>query len=40
MNMQVHPSIRAMALKKKLGKFGDVSGKEFCKGLVAYYENL
>ena len=40
MNMQVHPSIRAIALKKKLGEFGDVSGKEFCKGLVAYYENL
>lgn len=40
MNMQVHPSIRAIALKKKLGEFGDVSGKEFCKGPVAYYENL
>tara|TARA_R110000744_G_scaffold347065_1_gene452610 strand:+ start:284 stop:1189 length:906 start_codon:yes stop_codon:yes gene_type:complete len=36
----VHPSIRAMELKKRLGAFGDISGKEYCKGLVDYYENL
>ena len=40
MDKQAHSSIRAVALKKKLGKFGDVSGKEFCKGLVTYYESL
>lgn len=40
MNKEVHPSVRAMILKKKLGKLGDISGKEFCKGLVAYYESL
>jgi hypothetical protein len=37
----LHPSMRAMALKKRLGGFGATSaGKEFCKGLVAYYESL
>lgn len=36
----VHQSDRAIVLKKQLGKFGDVSGKEFCKGLVKYYEAL
>lgn len=35
-----HQSVRAIVLKKKLGQFGDVSGKEFCKGLVKYYETL
>lgn len=38
LNKMVHPSIRAVELKKKLGAFGDTSGKEFCKGLVGYYE--
>ncbi len=36
----VHQSERAITLKKRLGAFGDISGKEFCKGLVKYYENL
>lgn len=36
----VHQSIRAMELKKRLGAFGDISGKEYCKGLVNYYENI
>jgi hypothetical protein len=36
----VHPSERAMSLKKALGSFGDVSGKEYCKELVTYYEAL
>lgn len=36
----VHQNQRAVTLKKALGKFGDTSGKEFCKGLVSYYEAL
>lgn len=36
----IHQSDRAMELKKQLGKFGDKSGKEFCKELVKYYEEL
>lgn len=40
LRMDVHQSDRAIILKKQLGKFGDVSGKIFCKGLVKYYEEL
>ncbi len=36
----LHQSMRAIELKKRLGSFGDTSGKEFCKGLVKYYEAL
>lgn len=37
----VHPSIRAIALKKQIGGFGATpAGKEYCKGLVQYYESL
>lgn len=36
----VHQSDRAIILKKQLGAFGDSSGKEFCKGLVKYYEDI
>lgn len=36
----VHQSERAIILKKQLGKFGDISGKEVCKGLVSYYEGI
>ncbi len=36
----IHQSERAIILKKQLGQFGDISGKEFCKGLVSYYENI
>ncbi|WP_156150548.1 hypothetical protein [Pantoea sp. BL1] len=36
-----HPSEKAMLLKKAIGRFGDVAaGKEFCKGLVNYYESI
>lgn len=40
LNKENHQSERAVKLKKELGKFGDISGKEFCKGLVKYYEGL
>jgi hypothetical protein len=41
LNQTVHQSIRAMSLKKAIGHHGEMSqGKEFCKGLVAYYEAL
>lgn len=41
LNHDCHPSIRAMNLKKAIGKHGDVpAGKDFCKELVAYYEGL
>jgi hypothetical protein len=37
----LHPSMRAIELKKKMGVFGaEAAGKEFCKGLVRYYEAL
>jgi hypothetical protein len=36
----LHQSERAIILKKQLGKFGDTSGKMFCKELVKYYEEL
>lgn len=37
----LHASMRAMELKKRIGGFGASSvGKEFCKGLVQYYEAL
>jgi hypothetical protein len=35
----LHPSERAIILKKRLGAFGDISGKLYCKGLVDYYES-
>lgn len=37
---ELHRSERAIILKKELGKYGDTSGKVFCKGLVNYYEEL
>ncbi|WP_260513398.1 hypothetical protein [Serratia fonticola] len=41
LNQSSHPSEKAIRLKKEIGRFGDVSaGKEFCKGLVSYYESL
>lgn len=41
LNKDLHPSMRAIALKKRLGWHGDEpAGKEFCKGLVEYYEGL
>ncbi len=41
LNHEVHPSIRAMHLKKELGRYGDVAvSKQFCKDLVNYYEKL
>jgi hypothetical protein len=40
LNKEVHQSERAIILKKQLGRFGDISGKEFCKGLVKYYEEI
>jgi len=37
----VHPSERAIVLKKQIGKFkAQSAGKKFCKELVTYYENL
>lgn len=32
--------IKTMALKKKIGTFGDLSGKKYCKGLIEYYDKL
>ncbi|MEP2772367.1 MAG: hypothetical protein ABJH05_09470 [Fulvivirga sp.] len=40
LRQDIHQSDRAIILKKQLGKFGDISGKEFCKGLVKYYEDI
>lgn len=41
LNKNVHFGVRAIELKKRLGRHGDVPpGKEFCKGLVQYYEAL
>lgn len=41
LNKSVHQSMRAIELKKKIGRYGDIAaGKEFCKGLVEYYESL
>ncbi|MGI3067222.1 hypothetical protein ACRTEL_22730 [Vibrio diabolicus] len=41
LNHNVHPSMRAVELKKKIGQFGEAPvGKDFCKGLVEYYENI
>lgn len=37
----VHPNNRAISFKKALGRFGAQSvGKNFCYGMVMYYENL
>jgi len=37
----LHPMMRAIELKKKIGGFGaTAAGKEYCKGLVNYYESL
>ena len=36
----LHLSMRAMELKTRIGEFGSRAGKEFCKGLVQYYEGL
>ncbi len=41
LNHDAHPSDRAVILKKRIGHFGvEPAGKEFCKGLVNYYESL
>lgn len=41
LDQTLHQSERAVSLKKAIGRYGEVSqGKEFCKGLVAYYEAL
>jgi hypothetical protein len=41
LNHNVHQSMRAVELKKKIGQFGiEAQGKDFCKGLVAYYESI
>lgn len=41
LNASVHPSMRAIELKKEIGRYGDIAaGKKFCKGLVEYYESL
>ncbi len=41
LNHSCHPHNRAMDLKKQIGRFGTTSaGKEYCKGLVNYYESL
>lgn len=41
LNKDVHASMRAVELKKRIGSFGTTpAGKEFCKGLVKYYEAL
>ena len=41
LNHNVHQSMRAVELKKKIGQFGiESQGKDFCKGLVAYYESI
>jgi hypothetical protein len=40
LKQNIHQSDRAIILKKEIGKFGDISGKEFCKGLVKYYEAI
>ncbi len=41
LNHNVHQNMRAVELKKKIGQFGiESQGKEFCKGLVAYYESI
>lgn len=41
LNHNVHQSMRAMELRKEIGRFGiESQGKEFCKGLVAYYEGI
>lgn len=37
----LHPSMRAIELKKRIGDFGATpAGKEYCNGLVQYYESL
>lgn len=37
----LHSSMRAIELKKRIGHFGTTpAGKEYCKGLVQYYESL
>ncbi|EJL5120760.1 TPA: hypothetical protein SI365_004556 [Escherichia coli] len=37
----IHPAMRAAELKKRIGGFGaTAAGKEYCKGLVNYYEAL
>ncbi|RRA21828.1 hypothetical protein DF038_18880 [Burkholderia cepacia] len=36
----LHVGERARQLKKKIGGFGAVAGKDFCRGLAEYYEAL
>jgi hypothetical protein len=41
LRQDLHLNVRAMELKKRIGGFGATpAGKEFCKGLVQYYESL
>ncbi|MCG3664433.1 hypothetical protein L5F09_01565 [Aliarcobacter butzleri] len=41
LNQNLHINQRAIELRKKIGQYGDQSaGKEFCQGLVKYYESL
>ena len=34
------PDNKAMLFKKRIGRFGDLSGKRYCRGLVGYYYSL
>lgn len=41
LNHDLHPSMRAIELKKRIGVHGDIpAGKDFCKELVDYYESI
>jgi hypothetical protein len=40
MRHDLHVGERARQLKKRIGGFGAVSGKDFCRGLAEYYEAL
>ena len=41
LRQDIHPSERAIILKKRIGSQGmSTAGKGFCKGLVSYYENI
>jgi hypothetical protein len=36
----LHIGERTKQLKKRIGGFGAVAGKEFCRGVAEYYEAL
>jgi hypothetical protein len=41
LNRSIHANERAVLFKKKIGAHGEMpAGKEFCRGLVKYYEGL